>query len=142
MPAPTFLRLVCIIFFVCHPLFMANHAWPLPSCITSSSMPLLVCIWLSSDAILIFKIKTWEQRRRCGGCGGLSSSAGAAHKMGWESHSSAPCSSLDHDLNAAASGRDERAPTTATHGLKQDYLLIKKDSVPYSCAEPLPSNSL
>ncbi|KAB1268735.1 Ubiquitin-conjugating enzyme E2 J2 [Camelus dromedarius] len=36
----------------------------------------------------------------------------------------------------------KRAPTTATQRLKQDYLRIKKDPVPYICAEPLPSNIL
>lgn len=36
----------------------------------------------------------------------------------------------------------KRAPTTATQRLKQDYLRIKKDPVPYVCAEPLPSNIL
>ncbi|XP_072522577.1 ubiquitin-conjugating enzyme E2 J2-like isoform X2 [Salminus brasiliensis] len=38
--------------------------------------------------------------------------------------------------------RNKRAPTTATQRLKQDYLRIKKDPVPYICAEPLPSNIL
>ncbi|XP_063065356.1 ubiquitin-conjugating enzyme E2 J2 [Engraulis encrasicolus] len=37
---------------------------------------------------------------------------------------------------------NKRAPTTATQRLKQDYLRIKKDPVPYICAEPLPSNIL
>nr|KAF6508906.1 ubiquitin conjugating enzyme E2 J2 [Rousettus aegyptiacus] len=36
----------------------------------------------------------------------------------------------------------KRAPTTATQRLKQDYLRIKKDPVPYIRAEPLPSNIL
>lgn len=37
---------------------------------------------------------------------------------------------------------NKRATTTATQRLKQDYLRIKKDPVPYICAEPLPSNIL
>ncbi|KAL7843551.1 hypothetical protein AOLI_G00250630 [Acnodon oligacanthus] len=37
---------------------------------------------------------------------------------------------------------NKKAPTTATQRLKQDYLRIKKDPVPYICAEPLPSNIL
>lgn len=37
---------------------------------------------------------------------------------------------------------NKRAPATATQRLKQDYLRIKKDPVPYICAEPLPSNIL
>uniref|UniRef100_A0A4W3IYY7 Ubiquitin-conjugating enzyme E2, J2 (UBC6 homolog, yeast) n=1 Tax=Callorhinchus milii TaxID=7868 RepID=A0A4W3IYY7_CALMI len=37
---------------------------------------------------------------------------------------------------------NKRAPTTATQRLKQDYLRIKKDPVPYICAEPIPSNIL
>ncbi|GAA6066449.1 ubiquitin-conjugating enzyme E2 J2 [Tachysurus ichikawai] len=40
------------------------------------------------------------------------------------------------------SNGNKRAPTTATQRLKQDYLRIKKDPVPYICAEPLPSNIL
>ncbi|XP_046881194.1 arf-GAP with coiled-coil, ANK repeat and PH domain-containing protein 3 isoform X2 [Hypomesus transpacificus] len=40
------------------------------------------------------------------------------------------------------SNGSKRAPTTATQRLKQDYLRIKKDPVPYICAEPLPSNIL
>ncbi|XP_053498700.1 ubiquitin-conjugating enzyme E2 J2 isoform X3 [Ictalurus furcatus] len=36
----------------------------------------------------------------------------------------------------------KRAPATATQRLRQDYLRIKKDPVPYICAEPLPSNIL
>nr|XP_057911120.1 ubiquitin-conjugating enzyme E2 J2-like [Doryrhamphus excisus]XP_057911121.1 ubiquitin-conjugating enzyme E2 J2-like [Doryrhamphus excisus] len=38
--------------------------------------------------------------------------------------------------------RNKRAPTTATQRLKQDYLRIKKDPVPYIYAEPLPFNIL
>lgn len=41
-----------------------------------------------------------------------------------------------------SSSSSKRAPTTATQRLKQDYLRIKKDPVPYICAEPLPSNIL
>ncbi|XP_075405806.1 ubiquitin-conjugating enzyme E2 J2 isoform X2 [Tenrec ecaudatus] len=41
-----------------------------------------------------------------------------------------------------SSNSSKRAPTTATQRLKQDYLRIKKDPVPYICAEPLPSNIL
>ena len=41
-----------------------------------------------------------------------------------------------------SSNSGKRAPTTATQRLKQDYLRIKKDPVPYICAEPLPSNIL
>ncbi|XP_013359668.1 PREDICTED: ubiquitin-conjugating enzyme E2 J2 isoform X2 [Chinchilla lanigera] len=41
-----------------------------------------------------------------------------------------------------SSNSNKRAPTTATQRLKQDYLRIKKDPVPYICAEPLPSNIL
>ncbi|EAW56257.1 ubiquitin-conjugating enzyme E2, J2 (UBC6 homolog, yeast), isoform CRA_c [Homo sapiens] len=41
-----------------------------------------------------------------------------------------------------SSTSSKRAPTTATQRLKQDYLRIKKDPVPYICAEPLPSNIL
>ncbi|CAL9704074.1 unnamed protein product [Knipowitschia caucasica] len=40
------------------------------------------------------------------------------------------------------SSGNKRAPTTATQRLKQDYLRIKKDPVPYICAEPLPTNIL
>ncbi|KAK3547702.1 hypothetical protein QTP86_027749 [Hemibagrus guttatus] len=40
------------------------------------------------------------------------------------------------------SNSNKRAPATATQRLKQDYLRIKKDPVPYICAEPLPSNIL
>nr|XP_039251954.1 ubiquitin-conjugating enzyme E2 J2-like [Styela clava] len=36
----------------------------------------------------------------------------------------------------------QRAPTTATQRLKQDYLRLKKDPIPYVTAEPLPSNIL
>ena len=36
----------------------------------------------------------------------------------------------------------KRASTTATARLKQDYIRIKKDPVPYITAEPLPSNIL
>ncbi|XP_059722586.1 ubiquitin-conjugating enzyme E2 J2 isoform X2 [Haemorhous mexicanus] len=42
----------------------------------------------------------------------------------------------------SSSSSNKRAPTTATQRLKQDYLRIKKDPVPYICAEPLPSNIL
>ncbi|XP_018606855.2 ubiquitin-conjugating enzyme E2 J2-like [Scleropages formosus] len=41
-----------------------------------------------------------------------------------------------------SSKSNKRAPTTATQRLKQDYLRIKKDPVPYICAEPLASNIL
>uniref|UniRef100_H0XVR1 UBC core domain-containing protein n=1 Tax=Otolemur garnettii TaxID=30611 RepID=H0XVR1_OTOGA len=41
-----------------------------------------------------------------------------------------------------SSNSSKRAPTTATQRWKQDYLGIKKDLVPYICAEPLPSNIL
>lgn len=47
--------------------------------------------------------------------------------------------SLNHQMN---NNGNKRAPTTATQRLKQDYLRIKKDPVPYICAEPLPSNIL
>lgn len=36
----------------------------------------------------------------------------------------------------------KKAPTTATQRLKQDYLRIRKDPVPYICAEPLSTNIL
>ena len=35
-----------------------------------------------------------------------------------------------------------KVPITATHRLKQDYVRLKKDPVPYITAEPLPSNIL
>lgn len=35
-----------------------------------------------------------------------------------------------------------RKPHTATLRLKQDYLRLKKDPVPYVVAEPIPSNIL
>lgn len=35
-----------------------------------------------------------------------------------------------------------RKPNTATARLKQDYLRLKKDPVPYVLAEPVPSNIL
>uniref|UniRef100_A0A5F9DVX4 UBC core domain-containing protein n=1 Tax=Oryctolagus cuniculus TaxID=9986 RepID=A0A5F9DVX4_RABIT len=41
-----------------------------------------------------------------------------------------------------SSNSNKRAPTTVKQRLKQDYLRIKKDPVPYICAEPLPSNIL
>ncbi|XP_076850863.1 ubiquitin-conjugating enzyme E2 J2-like isoform X2 [Brachyhypopomus gauderio] len=41
-----------------------------------------------------------------------------------------------------SSNGSKRAPSTATQRLKQDYLRIKKDPVPYVCAEPLASNIL
>ncbi|CAM9216731.1 unnamed protein product [Lampetra fluviatilis] len=40
------------------------------------------------------------------------------------------------------SGGGRRTPTTATQRLKQDYLRIQRDPVPYVSAEPLPSNIL
>uniref|UniRef100_UPI00358E506C ubiquitin-conjugating enzyme E2 J2 isoform X2 n=1 Tax=Myxine glutinosa TaxID=7769 RepID=UPI00358E506C len=40
------------------------------------------------------------------------------------------------------SGSRKQAPTTATKRLKQDYLRIRKDPVPYVRAEPLASNIL
>lgn len=43
---------------------------------------------------------------------------------------------------AKSSKTIQRAPTTATQRLKQDYLRLKKDPVPYVTAEPLPSNIL
>ncbi|XP_048029559.1 ubiquitin-conjugating enzyme E2 J2-like [Megalobrama amblycephala] len=39
-------------------------------------------------------------------------------------------------------GGNRKPPSTATQRLKQDYLRIRKDPVPYICAEPLPSNIL
>lgn len=45
-------------------------------------------------------------------------------------------------VNQMNNNGNKRAPTTATQRLKQDYLRIKKDPVPYICAEPLPSNIL
>ena len=36
----------------------------------------------------------------------------------------------------------KRTNTTATSRLKQDYLRMRKDPVPYIVAEPLPSNIL
>lgn len=35
-----------------------------------------------------------------------------------------------------------RKPTSATSRLKQDYLRLKRDPVPYITAEPLPTNIL
>jgi len=35
-----------------------------------------------------------------------------------------------------------KVPITAAHRLRQDYLRLKKDPVPYITAEPLPSNIL
>ena len=35
-----------------------------------------------------------------------------------------------------------KVPITATQRLRQDYLRLKKDPVPYITAEPLPSNIL
>nr|XP_032836743.1 ubiquitin-conjugating enzyme E2 J2 [Petromyzon marinus] len=45
-------------------------------------------------------------------------------------------------MSAAMSGGGKRTPTTATQRLKQDYLRIQRDPVPYVSAEPLPSNIL
>lgn len=39
-------------------------------------------------------------------------------------------------------GGNRKTPSTATQRLKQDYFRIRKDPVPYICAEPLPSNIL
>lgn len=39
-------------------------------------------------------------------------------------------------------GGNRKMTTTATLRLKQDYLRIRKEPVPYICAEPLPSNIL
>lgn len=50
--------------------------------------------------------------------------------------------SADLCVPQMSSSSARRAPTTATQRLKQDYLRIKKDPVPYICAEPLPSNIL
>ncbi|XP_050978880.1 ubiquitin-conjugating enzyme E2 J2 isoform X2 [Labeo rohita] len=41
-----------------------------------------------------------------------------------------------------SAGANRKASTAATRRLKQDYLRIRKDPVPYICAEPLPSNIL
>ena len=35
-----------------------------------------------------------------------------------------------------------KVPITATQRLRQDYVRLKKDPVPYITAEPLPSNIL
>src|SRR5687767_2813265 len=43
---------------------------------------------------------------------------------------------------SSASGPINRKGTTATQRLKQDYLRIVKDPVPYVTAHPLPSNIL
>ncbi|KAJ8259461.1 hypothetical protein GJAV_G00169540 [Gymnothorax javanicus] len=53
-----------------------------------------------------------------------------------------PGQSLHPRFQEMSSNSNKRAPTTATQRLKQDYLRIKKDPVPYICAEPLPSNIL
>ena len=41
-----------------------------------------------------------------------------------------------------ANGLTQRKGTTATQRLKQDYLRLIKDPVPYVTAHPLPSNIL
>ncbi|KAI1890703.1 hypothetical protein AGOR_G00156370 [Albula goreensis] len=53
-----------------------------------------------------------------------------------------PNQSFHPSFQEMSSNSNKRAPTTATQRLKQDYLRIKKDPVPYICAEPLPSNIL
>uniref|UniRef100_A0A8C1XAC5 Ubiquitin-conjugating enzyme E2 J2 n=1 Tax=Cyprinus carpio TaxID=7962 RepID=A0A8C1XAC5_CYPCA len=41
-----------------------------------------------------------------------------------------------------SAGANRKMSTTATRRLKQDYLRIRKEPVPYICAEPLPSDIL
>ncbi|XP_051957095.1 ubiquitin-conjugating enzyme E2 J2-like [Xyrauchen texanus] len=45
-------------------------------------------------------------------------------------------------MNSKEAGHSKKNTTTATRRLKQDYLRLRKDPVPYICAEPLPSNIL
>jgi len=52
------------------------------------------------------------------------------------------CLLCNNVISQMSNNLNKRAPTTATQRLKQDYLRIKKDPVPYICAEPLPSNIL
>lgn len=49
---------------------------------------------------------------------------------------------LNETLFQMSVGGNRKMTTTATRRLKQDYLRIRKDPVPYICAEPLPSNIL
>ena len=50
---------------------------------------------------------------------------------------------LDPPINFNhANGLTQRKGTTATQRLKQDYLRLIKDPVPYVTAHPLPSNIL
>lgn len=46
------------------------------------------------------------------------------------------------DVVASKVGIVQKRGTTATQRLKQDYLRIMKDPVPYVTAHPLPSNIL
>lgn len=45
-------------------------------------------------------------------------------------------------VSSPSSGLTQRKGTTATQRLKQDYLRLIKDPVPYITAHPLPSNML
>jgi len=47
------------------------------------------------------------------------------------------CLLCNNVISQMSNNLNKRAPTTATQRLKQDYLRIKKDPVPYICAEPL-----
>ncbi|XP_078616832.1 ubiquitin-conjugating enzyme E2 J2-like isoform X2 [Branchiostoma floridae x Branchiostoma japonicum] len=49
---------------------------------------------------------------------------------------------LQPTCSSVAEMAQRRAPTTATQRLKQDYLRLMKDPVPYITAAPLPSNIL
>jgi len=47
-----------------------------------------------------------------------------------------------HRLTAKSGGKKSAAPLTATSRLRNDYMRLKKDPVPYIVAEPNPSNIL
>ncbi|KAK2496870.1 hypothetical protein MC885_019401, partial [Smutsia gigantea] len=83
---------------------------------------------------------SWKLRRRRGYGGAVGSVPALCGSPAW-APLSAPCSGLD--FGEPERGGGPRAATgRATQRLKQDYLRIKKDPVPYICAEPLPSNIL
>merc|ERR1712012_441190 len=47
-----------------------------------------------------------------------------------------------HRLGTKSAGKKSVAPLTATSRLRNDYMRLKKDPVPYIVAEPNPSNIL
>ena len=47
-----------------------------------------------------------------------------------------------HRLGTKSGGKKSAAPLTATSRLRNDYMRLKKDPVPYIVAEPNPSNIL